>query len=80
MNLEFTKWRRQNRLIYIGLISTLSPSIQSLFTNTKTSHEVWKSLSSTYASPSRSHIQQLCLQLKNFTKGNKSIDEYERLN
>lgn len=78
VNPEFTKWRRQDRFIYNGLIGTLSPSIQLLVTNTKTSHEVWKSLSSTYATPSRGHIQQLRLQLKNFTNGDKSIDEYMR--
>lgn len=36
-NPDHTKWRRQDRLIYIGLIGTLSPSIQALVTNTKTS-------------------------------------------
>ena len=77
-NPEYTKWRRQDRLIYSGLIGTLSPPIQSLVTNTKTSHELWKSLSATYATPSRGHIQQLRLQLKQYTKGDKNIDEYMR--
>lgn len=63
-NPDYTKWRRQDRLIYSGLIGTLSPSIQTLVTNTKTSQDVWKSLSATYATPSRGHIQQLRLQLK----------------
>lgn len=71
VNPEFTKWRRQDRLIYSGLIGTLSPTIQPLVTNTKTtSHDVWKYLSSTYATPSRGHnIQQ---QLK------KGDDDYMR--
>lgn len=78
VNPEYTKWRRQDRLVYSGLIVTLSPSIQALVTNTKTSTDVWKSLSATYATPSRGHIQQLRLQLKHFTKGDKSIDDYMR--
>ena len=73
-NPEYTKWRRQDRLIYSSLIGTLSPPIQSLVTNTKTSHELWKSLSATYATPSRGHIQKLRLQLKQYTKGDKNID------
>ena len=78
VNPDYSKWRRQDRLIYSGLIGTLYPSIQSLVTNTKTSHEVWKSLSATYATPTRGHIQQLLLQLKHYTKGDKSIDDYMR--
>lgn len=73
-NPDYTKLRR-HRLIYLG---TLSLSIQSLVTNTKTSQEMWKSLSATYATPSRGHIQQLSLQLKQYTKGDKNIDDYMR--
>ena len=78
VNPAFTKWRRQDRLIYSALIGTLSPSIQAMVTNTKTSHDVWKSLSTTYATPTRGHIQQLRLQLKHYTKGDKTIDDYMR--
>ncbi|XP_013601082.1 PREDICTED: uncharacterized protein LOC106308463 [Brassica oleracea var. oleracea] len=78
INPEFTKWRRQDRLVYSGLIGTLSHTIQTLVTNTKTSQEVWKSLTATYATPSRGHIQQLLLQLKHYNKGDKTIDEYMR--
>lgn len=78
INPDHTKWRRQDRLIYSGLLGTLSPSIQALVTNTKTSRDVWKSLSATYATPSRGHIQQLRPQLKTFTKGDKTIDDYMR--
>ena len=78
VNPDYTKWRRQDRLLYSGLIGTLSPSIQALVTSTRTARKVWKSLSTTYATPSRGHIQQLRLQLKHYTKGDKSIDEYMR--
>lgn len=78
VNPAFTKWRRQDRLIYSALIGTLSPSIQAMVTNTKTAQDVWKALSTTYATPSRGHIQQLRLQLKQYTKGDKTIDDYMR--
>ncbi|CAN6824821.1 unnamed protein product [Brassica oleracea] len=49
-----------------------------MVTNTKTAQDVWKALSTTYATPSRGHIQQLRLQLKQYTKGDKTIDDYMR--
>lgn len=73
---DYTKWRRQDKLIYSGLIGTLSPSIQSLVTKTKTSQDLWTTLADTYAKPSRGTIQQLRTQLKYYTKGDKSVDEY----
>lgn len=36
----YTKWRRQDKLINSGLIGTLSPSIQSLVTKTKTAQDL----------------------------------------
>lgn len=78
VNPDFTKWRRQDCLIYSAILGTLSPPIQALVTSSKSSRDVWQSLSATYATPSRGHIQQLWLQLKHFTKGDKSIDEYMR--
>ncbi|KAL1191833.1 Retrovirus-related Pol polyprotein from transposon RE1 [Cardamine amara subsp. amara] len=37
---------------------------------------MWTNLNSTYVKPSRRHIKQLKLQLKQLTKGTKSIDDY----
>lgn len=75
-NPAFTKWRRQDKLIYIGLLGTLSPSIQSLVSKTKSAAEMWKQIAATYANPSWDHIQQLRLQLKQQTKGEKSVYDY----
>ncbi|KAG7587359.1 GAG-pre-integrase domain [Arabidopsis thaliana x Arabidopsis arenosa] len=75
-NPAFTKWRRQDKLIYSGIIGTLSPSIQSVVSKTKTATEMWQKLAATYANPSWGHIQQLRLQLKQYLKGDKSIDDY----
>ncbi|XP_010445735.1 PREDICTED: uncharacterized protein LOC104728459 [Camelina sativa] len=67
----FAIWRRQDKLIYSGLLGTLSPSIQSIVSKTTTTAEMWKKLSATYANPSWGHIQQLLLQLKQYSKGTK---------
>lgn len=75
-NPAYNKWRHQDKLIYSGLLGTLSPSIQSLVSKTKTAAGMWKTTSSTYANPSWGHIQQLRLQLKHCTKADQSIDVY----
>ncbi|XP_019100935.1 PREDICTED: uncharacterized protein LOC109132926 [Camelina sativa] len=67
-NPSYAKWRRQDKLIYSGLLGTLSPAIQPLVSKTKSSAEMWKQISSTYANPSWGHIQQLRLQLKQASK------------
>lgn len=53
------KWFRQDRLLYGALVGSLSPQIVPLITNTSSSLEAWKTLASTYASPSHGHIKQL---------------------
>ncbi|XP_010436771.1 PREDICTED: uncharacterized protein LOC104720580 [Camelina sativa] len=73
---DYTKWRRQDKLIYNGLIGTLSPSIQHVFTKTTTATELWTRLAATYANPSWGYIQQLRLQLKQYPKGDESVDDY----
>ncbi|XP_010501874.1 PREDICTED: uncharacterized protein LOC104779197 [Camelina sativa] len=75
-NTDFTKWRRQDKLIYNGLLGTLSPIVQPLVSTTKSASEMWRSLADTYAKPSRGHVQQLRHELKNLPKGDKTIDEY----
>ena len=75
-NSVYTKWRRQDKLIYSGLIGTLSPSIQSLVSTTRSAVDMWKTIKNTYASPSWGHMQQLRIQLKQLTKGDKTMEEY----
>ncbi|XP_010419032.1 PREDICTED: uncharacterized protein LOC104704686 [Camelina sativa] len=58
-NPDFTKWMRQDKLIYSGLLGTLSPTVQPLVSTTKSASEMWRSLADTYAKPSRGHVQQL---------------------
>lgn len=75
-NPDYTKWKRQDRLIFSGLIGSLTDTVQPLVSMSKTSSDVWNVLAATYNKPSRGHIQQVKLQLKQWTKGSKTIDEY----
>ncbi|XP_019085418.1 PREDICTED: uncharacterized protein LOC109126362 [Camelina sativa] len=75
-NPAYSTWRRQDKLIYSGLLGTLSPALQPLVSKTKSAAEMWKTISSTYANPSWGHLQQLRLQIKQTSKGEKTIDEY----
>lgn len=76
INPRYTLWKRQDRLIYSALLGAMTATLQPLLSTTTTSAEIWTTLSSTYAKPSRGHINQLRQQLKHWTKGTKSIDEY----
>lgn len=77
-NPDFTFWKRQDKLIYIGLIGAMSVSVQPLVSRATTSSEIWQTLASTFAQPSRGHVKQLRDKLKLWTKGSKTIDEYVR--
>lgn len=60
----------------LGAIGVVTNSIQPLLSKATTAAEIWSTLASTYAKPSRGHIQQLRQEIKNWSKGTKSIDEY----
>ncbi|KAL1219597.1 Retrovirus-related Pol polyprotein from transposon RE1 [Cardamine amara subsp. amara] len=76
VNPAFIVWKSQDKLIYSGLIGAINITIQSLVSCATTSYETWQNLASTYAKPSRGHIKKLKTQLKQWTKGNKTVDEY----
>lgn len=75
-NPEYVFNKRQDKLIYSALLDAISQSIQPLLSKANTSAEIWTTLASTYAKPSRGHIKQIHNQLKNWKKGTKSISEY----
>lgn len=75
-NPEYTLWKRQDKLIYSSLLGAITVSIQPILSTTTTSAQIWETLSATYAKPSRAHIKQLRQQVKAWTKGTMSIDEY----
>nr|KYP77142.1 hypothetical protein KK1_021414 [Cajanus cajan] len=75
-NPAYQTWRRQDRLIYGALLTTLSPEVASLVSQTKTSHDLWTLLQHTYTKASRSHLKQLKERLHTASKGTQSITTY----
>ncbi|KFK39844.1 hypothetical protein AALP_AA3G295200 [Arabis alpina] len=75
-NPAFIKWNRQDKLIYSALLGAISTPVQAIVSLTTSSSQIWTKLASTYANPSRGHILQLREQLKFYSKGTKTIDEY----
>lgn len=67
---------RQDKLIYSAILDAVSLPIQYLLSRANTTEEVWSTLASIYAKPSRGHINQLKYKLKQWKKGIKTIDEY----
>lgn len=63
-------------MIYSTLIGDISFPLQPLVSHAVTAAQVWETLASTYAKPSRGRIKQLRDQLKVWKKDNKSIDLY----
>ena len=72
----FLVWKRQDRLIYSALLGAISTSLQPLLSAAQTANEIWTTLSSTYAKPSRAHFKQLWQQLKHWKKEEETIDDY----
>jgi hypothetical protein len=75
-NPAYQTWRRQDRLIYGAILTTLSNEVASLVSQTKTSHDLWTLLKNTYAKASRSHLKQLKERLRMASKGTQSITTY----
>ncbi|KAG7567675.1 Retrotransposon Copia-like N-terminal [Arabidopsis thaliana x Arabidopsis arenosa] len=68
VNPEFTFWKRQDKLLYSALLGAITPPVQPVVSRTTTSSQALETLASTFAKTSRSHIRQLCVQLKQWTK------------
>lgn len=75
-NPAYTLWKRQDRLIYSALLGAISVTLHPILSTATTSAQIWSTLHLTYAKPSRGHIQQIKQQLKSWTKGTKTINEY----
>ncbi|XP_010542126.1 PREDICTED: uncharacterized protein LOC104815444, partial [Tarenaya hassleriana] len=75
-NPAYEAWFRQDRLIFAALLGSLSTSCQALITMSSTSAHAWNTLATTYGRSSRGHVKQIKEQLRRFSKGTKTIDEY----
>lgn len=75
-NPNFLLWQRQDSLLYSNIMGSIETAHQPLIATATSTLEAWNLIASTYAKPTRGHIKQLKQQLKQSTKGTKSIDEY----
>lgn len=76
-NLAYSTWVRQDKLIFVALVGTLTPTLVPLISQTSTSRSAWQTLASTYVNPSRGHINQFKDRLSNIIKSpTQSITEY----
>lgn len=48
VNPVYTMWKRQDRLIYSALLGAITTSLQPLLSTTKSTPEIWSTVSSTY--------------------------------
>lgn len=69
-------WKRQDKLIFSGLLGAITMTIQPILSRSASAADIWRTLAATYANPSRGHLQQIRLQLKQWEKGTKTIDEF----
>lgn len=76
VNPAYTLWKRQDKLLYSALLGTITVTIQPILSKTTTAAEIWDTMSSTYAKPSRGYIKQLLNHLKAWSKGTRTVDEY----
>lgn len=75
-NPAYAIWKRQDKLLYSALLGAIVVTIQPLLSRATTAAEIWETLASTYAKPSRGHVKHILNQLKTWSKGTHSIDEY----
>lgn len=76
VNPDYAAWKKQDKLSFSTLLGAISPSIQPVVSRATTSAQIWHTLAFTYAKPSRAHIKQVRNQMKLWTKGTRTIDEY----
>jgi len=59
VNPVYLTWKQQDHLIMSALLSSLSMEVLHLVVDCNTSHDIWRTLETTLASPSNSKIMQL---------------------
>ncbi|GAB2279268.1 hypothetical protein Dimus_039340 [Dionaea muscipula] len=58
-NPKFVTWQRQDKLLFHGILSSLSDKVIPVINSAKTSAEAWSRLTKNYANASSSHIMGL---------------------
>jgi len=75
-NPEFLAWCQRDQMLLNVLISTLSEPLVVHAVGCATSHQLWTTLVSMFASQARSRVLQIHYQLATSKKGSASITEY----
>ena len=72
-------WYKKDQLVFSWIIATLTPNVLSIVYGLNTSCEVWSSLTTRYASQSKSCITHLKRQLQTLQQESRSCSEYLQL-
>jgi len=75
-NPEFLAWCQRDQMLLSVLISTLTEPLVVHAVGCATSHQLWTTLVSMFASQARSWVLQIHYQLATSKKGSASITEY----
>ena len=59
VNPTYLTWKQQDHLIMSALLSSLSVEVLHLVVDCNTSYDIWRTLETTFVSPSNSRIMQL---------------------
>lgn len=75
-NPEYILWTRQDKLLLLGIIGSLSHKVVPVVRSCKTSAEAWTRLAKNYANPSSSRTMGLTEQLTLISRGSQPVVEY----
>ena len=75
-NPEYILWTRQDKLLLLGIIGSLSHKVVPVVRSCKTSAETWTRLAKNYVNPSSSRTMGLTEQLTLISRGSQPVVEY----
>jgi hypothetical protein len=76
LNTAYSIWQKKDQYVLSWINVHLSESVLSTIYGLQTSHQVWTSLATKFASSTRSHVSHLKRQLQTLKQGSKTCSEY----
>ena len=76
VNQDYLDWEQQDSLIVSWLFSSMTESVLTRLVNCESSHQIWKTLETYFASQVRAKISQFQTQLKTVKKDSLSMNDY----
>ncbi|KAK6143275.1 hypothetical protein DH2020_023623 [Rehmannia glutinosa] len=76
LNPDFLSWQRQDQILALWILSSLSESILVTMVGLSSSVEIWSALETNFASQSQAKLMQYKLKLQTLKKGDLSMREY----